>query len=288
MLQPSDHPFRLVGVFVLTVFLAAIPTTTSATPKTAIASAGAYICDLLSPRRAQQAFQELAARGKAAVPTLQSMLSGRNMRLIRAALDLSAKLDDPTDDLLRELTRIASVKRFGKLRLRAMRVLGAYGRSAGKALPTLTRLLLDANAEMRLAAAESIVDLFAGGAPKLPDVLKQLKDPRSPLRRTAVQLLQTAAPLAHPAAPLLYEYLETGSVRPTRALSLLLPTSSLLNVLAEPLLEKVGVSQLDPHAEAVSDEVDLEHSLATEDDTAEADAAEAAPSFEDVPAQESD
>lgn len=270
------------------IFFLTSPTTAAATPRAALASAGAYICDLLSPRRAQQAFQELAARGKAAVPTIRSMLSGRNMRLIRAALDLSAKLDDPTDDLLHELSRIASAKQFGKLRLRAMRVLGAYGHAAGKALPTLTRLLLDANAEMRLAAAETIVDLFAGGSPKMPDVIKQLKDPKSPIRRAAVQLLQTAAPLAHPAAPLLYEYLETGSVRPTRALSLLLPTSSILHTLAEPLFEKAGDSRLDPNAEAVGDDVDLEHSLATEDDTTEADAAEAATSFEDVPAQESD
>ncbi|HNV70662.1 MAG TPA: HEAT repeat domain-containing protein, partial [Candidatus Ozemobacteraceae bacterium] len=186
----------------------------------------------------------------------------------------------------RELSRIVSAKRFGKLRLRAMRILGAYGKSAGKALPTLTRLLLDANAEMRLTAAETILDLFASNSRKLPDVIRQLQDPKSPLRQAAVQLLQTAAPLAHPAAPLLYEYLENGSIRPARAIGLLLPSTSLLRVFAEPLLEKADRVRLDPHAEATVEEESLENTIAVETDAAQADAADQALSFEDIPAQE--
>lgn len=284
-------PVLFTGIFFLLPFFSCFSRPVSALNLSLPTAASATACldqitDLLSPKRARQAFQNLADKGKSAIPTIRTMLTGKNLRLVRAALDLAGKIDDPGRDLQKQLLQIVSTRRLGNLRLRAMRVLGSYGQTACQSLPTLSRLLLEPSAELRVAAAEAFLDVLTKGPRQLPQFMKQLRDPSHPVRKAALQLLQTAAPLAHPAAPLLIDYLETGSFRPSRAIGLLLPSHSLLRSFAEPLLAGELASGPDPDAEAIQEEPDLANSMAIESEMAEADAADSALSFEDVPAHE--
>lgn len=250
---------------------------------------------LLQPPAARQAFRQLQEMGGKAVPAVQSMLGARNLRLVRAALDLCEDLEQ-TRAVARDLVRILGDRRLGGLRGRAARLLGRLDAPFEKHLPTVLRALRDPSLQVRLAVAESLLDWWSRRPSLVPELRRALADPRHPWRGVVADLLAQVGPLTHPLLPLVVAYVRTGRIEPPAVVAAMLPRvlpgAGRLAQLALETWAGPGASGPDPDAPAI----DLPDAEAEEGEpatgqpstgqaalAAAAQANEAA-SFEDIPA----
>lgn len=243
---------------------------------------------LLKPKGAKQAYERLAKMGAKAVPELRVLLNDKNLRLLRAGLDLAEKLQTPTGELAQDLSRVLLNPRLGSLRVRAARVLGQLGDVAKDSLPALITALGDKNGGMRQVAAETVLDVILNGRKGLSNLGKSLADRKSPLRKALLEGVAAYGQTLHPALPLVVAYARKGKIETSDVVSLVMPK----------LLPKLlpGLTGLFPEEEPMPEwalvEADEEipaigpDSVALEEEIAAANKADEALSFEDIPAGE--
>lgn len=243
---------------------------------------------LLQAKGARQAYERLAKMGARAMPELRVLLNDKNLRLLRAGLDLAEKLQTPTGELAHDLGRVLLNPRLGSLRVRAARVLGRLGDVAKESLPALIAALGDKNGGVRLVAAEAFLDVICNGRKGLSNLGKALADKKSPLRKTLLDGIAAYGQTLHPAMPLVVAYARKGKIETGDVVGLVMPK----------LLPKLlpGLAGLFPEDEPLPDwalvEADDEEpaigpdSLAFDEEVAAANKADEALSFEDIPAGE--
>ncbi len=189
---------------------------------------------LLQPRGARAAFQRLQGLGREALPAVRSMLRGRNLRLVRAALDLADDLGEDIGDrldqagglgagLTQDLRAIVADRRLGGLRRRAARLLGRVNAPLEQVLPALSAALRDPDLRLRLTAADSLLAWWARREGLWPEVRAVLRQPGHPVRIVLAEILGRAGPLAHPLGPLVTTWVRTGHVEPAAVITSLLP-----------------------------------------------------------------
>lgn len=247
---------------------------------------------LLQPPAARQAFRQLQEMGGKAVPAVRSMLGARNLRLVRAALDLCEDLEQ-TRAVARDLVRILGNTRLGGLRGRAARLLGRLDAPFEKHLPTVLKALRDPSLQVRLAVAESLLDWWSRRPSLVPELRRALADPRHPWRGVVADLLAQVGPLTHPLLPLAIAYVRTGRIEPPAVVAAILPrvlpgAGRLAQVVLETWAGPGAGSGPDPDAPAV-DLPDAEAEAegppgASSEALAAAAQADQATSFEDIPA----
>ncbi len=224
--------------------------------------------------RARSAFSKLLGMGKAAVPDIRGLLKRPNARLVRAALDLSEKLGPLARDTQDDLVGILKNPRWGSLRARAARILGGLGNQAFAAVPALIDSLKEPDLKIRQAVARALVSFIEQGKERIPGFRKFLEEKRIDWRNIAVESLVRFGPLLHPALPLVVKIVEKKSV----------DVSDLAISFGARLVP--GIEKLVPLGSltaSVSSEDSLANSPAND---SEAEQAEEAVSFEDVPAGE--
>ncbi|RCK81040.1 MAG: hypothetical protein OZSIB_2417 [Candidatus Ozemobacter sibiricus] len=189
---------------------------------------------LLQPRGARAAFQRLQGLGREALPAVRAMLRGRNLRLVRAALDLADSLGEELGDrldqagelgqgLTQDLRAIVTDRRLGGLRRRAARLLGRVGGPLEQVLPALSAALRDPDLRLRLAAADSLLAWWARREGLWPEIRAMLRQPGHPVRVVLAEVLGRLGPAAHPLWPLVAAWLRTGRLDPAAVVTHLLP-----------------------------------------------------------------
>ncbi|MBF0410582.1 MAG: HEAT repeat domain-containing protein [Candidatus Riflebacteria bacterium] len=233
--------------------------------------------ELLNPEKAKKAFDQYYSMGLEKLPAVTEMLKNKNLRLIRAGLDLSATLQEPSENLLKEMVRILVNKKFGNLRLKAAQMLGSWGKLKGDALPALLSVLGDSSSNLRSIAAEALVECYSKDLKSISGLKKMLSDKNSPLRKTAVAALQNYGTALHPALPLLIAFSEKKKLDAQDILPILLPkVISALAFKNQKTFSLLQEDEIGPDDEAIDDAIKA------------ADSAAAADSFENIPADTSD
>jgi HEAT repeat protein len=249
--------------------------------------AGEYVTfcrELLQPQQARASFQRLLNMGKDALPTVQEMLRGKNLRLVRAALDL-CETNEFVDEMAQDLFRVLRNRKLGGLRVRAARLLGKLGGPLETCIPSLVGILKDSNIQVRTAVAETLLELVSKKENLWPELWKQVRSPDSSLRKLMVTALAQGGRYAHPLLPVAVKYLQQGRVEPADLLAAVVPRflpgaeEFVKATISQGIQELALGDGIAPDAEAI----DLADAEAEE---GAADMADAAASFEDIPAGE--
>jgi len=178
--------------------------------------------NLLKPREAHNAYARLSKLGSGAVPAIRQMMKRQNLRLVRAALDLSEQIGSEAREAQLDLAAVVSNPKLGALRARAARILGNLGETAAGALPQLMSAMDDPSRKVRDAVARALLDIASKGNQWGP-ALKQLLSAKGPWREQAVDLLVQYGPLLHPALPILAKLIEQKPSNAGETAALLLP-----------------------------------------------------------------
>ncbi|HOY67933.1 MAG TPA: hypothetical protein PLP29_13680 [Candidatus Ozemobacteraceae bacterium] len=232
--------------------------------------------ELLQPGKARGAFDRLTSLGAQAVPTIGRLMRGQNLRLVRAAMDLSERLGSEAREATQDLAAAVANEKLGALRGRAARILGGIGGKASGALPQLMGALNAPSRKVREAIAQAILDISSQSERWTPE-LKQLLSARGRWREQAVTVLVKYGPLLHPALPVIARLVEQKPSGAAEAATLLLP--SVLPTLGRSsqaigvLLNLAGVAE----PEISADDEALDGATVAADDAA---------SFEDIAAAE--
>ncbi|HEY9070111.1 MAG TPA: HEAT repeat domain-containing protein [Candidatus Ozemobacteraceae bacterium] len=232
--------------------------------------------ELLQPGRARGAYDRLVKLGAQAVPTIGRMMRGDNLRLVRAAMDLSERLGNEARQTTKDLAEAVADEKLGALRARAARILGGIGSKASEALPQLMSALNAPNRKVREAVAQAILDISTQSGRWGPE-LKQLLSARGRWREQAVTLLVNYGPLLHPALPFIARLVEQKPASAAEAATALIP--AVLPALGRSsqavglLLNLAGVTE----APIGADDEALDEATVAADDAA---------SFEDITAAE--
>lgn len=162
-----------------------------------------------------QVLQTLGERGRPAVQALAWAVAPRDtvkdFRPVRcgAAMVALARIDPKAKELDGAyrfiISRLLEDERQGSFGARATgaRLLGDCGPAAASTLPSLTKLLKDADGDVRVASAEAILKLVPGTEGVLPVLIEALKHPDLLVRRRAADALGGRGAVAKPALPAL-------------------------------------------------------------------------------------
>jgi len=178
--------------------------------------------NLLKPGEARSAYARLSKLGIGAIPAIRQMMKRQNLRLVRAALDLSEQIGSEAREARLDLAAVVSNPKLGALRTRAARILGNLGDKAGDALPQLMSAMNDPSRKVRDAVARALLDISSYGNQWGP-ALKQLLSAKGPWREQAVGLLVQYGPLLHPALPVIAKLIEQKPSNAGEAAALVLP-----------------------------------------------------------------
>jgi len=277
---PSRRRFPILAVMTMIVFLVFPIRCPGESPSSEETFTGWVVArQLMSRTGAQDAFRQLSAMGTRSLPTIRRLLGGRNLRMLRAGLDLADALGTSAERLTPELARILGDRRLGGLRVRAARMLGRCGSLSRETLPALLGSLTEGNRNLRVAAAEAFLDVWSRGLSGLPDWRAMLTDRKNPVRIMILQGLQEWGPALHPVVPLIASYAREGRVDGPRALGMALPRmvpggGILLDALVGLAIPPSRKEGIDPDTPAFEEQV------------VAANKAEEVSSFEDIPADE--
>jgi|GEM_PF-5707603 len=247
------------------------------------------IQDLSLPGKSREAFDKLTKLGHNAMPAIRRMLaSGRNLRLIRAALDLSETIGESTHEASKDIFAILRNRRLGALRIRAAKIIGGWGQCALPAIPVLFDCLKDPNKKFRTAIAESLLQIAEKSDAFLPEIKKMLFTKDSSVRNLLLEGLSKYGSTLHPVMPIVVAWLQGKQLKPVD--------------LAENILPRLvpGVAALLPAFHVIISDPESETALAdtpavTDDEETDPDApavenetelANEAASFEDIPVSE--
>jgi HEAT repeat protein len=164
---------------------------------------------------AAQALQNLGERARPAVPALVWALYPRDtvkdFRPVRcgAAMVALSRIDPRAKELQGAyqlvIGKLLEDERQGSFGARATgaRLLGDCGPAAISTVPALTKLLKDAEGDVRVAVAEALLKIAPGNDTALPVLIDALKHPDLLVRRRAAEALGGRGPQAKDALPAL-------------------------------------------------------------------------------------
>jgi HEAT repeat protein len=160
--------------------------------------------------RPQDVCSALLHLGEDPVPHVLPLLRRQTKETLSNYVEALAGVGEPAVPALRQELRGASVTG----RIGAARALGMLAARAQAAFPDLEAVLQDADADVRGAAAEALVEIDAGRAgPAVPQLIARLPSADATLRDRVVKLLARIGKAAEPAVPALTQLLTDPDVR---------------------------------------------------------------------------